>query len=168
MSCMDNYRVNNIPVVPLQQMGTTAYPYGSFGNQMMQNQMPSTAQGMPQMTQMNQMPQGAQMTQVPNIPQMPMMPQDTQMPLTPQMPVQDIPQSGMPLGVMDIEFTQGYLRSQIGSKVKVEFLIGTNMLIDREGTLLDVGVSYIIINETETDDLLLCDIYSIKFVRFYR
>lgn len=159
---MDSYRVNNIPVVPLQQMGGTAYPYGSFGNQMMQNQIPNAAQGMPQMAQMNQM------TQVPSIPQMPMMSQDTQMPQTPQMPMQDMSQSGMPLGVMDIEFTQGYLRSQIGSKVKVEFLIGTNMLIDREGLLVDVGVSYIIINETETDDLLLCDIYSIKFVRFYR
>lgn len=69
--------------------------------------------------------------------------------------------------VMDIEYTQGYLKSQIGSRVKVEFLIGTNMLIDREGTLVDVGISYIIIREIETDDLLLCDIYSIKFVRFY-
>ncbi|WP_242944171.1 hypothetical protein [Lutispora thermophila] len=165
---MDSYRINNIPVVPLQQMGGTAYPYGSFGNQMMQNQTPSTTQSMPQMPQTSQIPQGAQMTQVPTVPQMPMMSQDTQIPQTPQIPLQEMPQSETPLGVMDIEFTQGYLRSQIGSKVKVEFLIGTNMLIDREGLLVDVGVSYIIINETETDDLLLCDIYSIKFVRFYR
>jgi len=69
--------------------------------------------------------------------------------------------------VFDLGYTQGYLKSQIGARVKVEFLIGTNMLIDREGTLTDVGISYIIINEVETDDLLLCDIYSIKFVRFY-
>jgi hypothetical protein len=68
---------------------------------------------------------------------------------------------------MDTEYTQGYLRTKIGSRVKIEFLIGTNMLVDREGTLTDVGISYIIINEVETDDLLLCDIYSIKFVRFY-
>lgn len=69
--------------------------------------------------------------------------------------------------VLDIEYTQGYLKTQIGRHVKVEFLIGTNMLVDREGTLVDVGISYIIIREVETDDLLLCDIYSIKFVRFY-
>ncbi len=69
--------------------------------------------------------------------------------------------------ILDIEYTQGYLRTQIGRKVKIEFLIGTNMLIDRDGTLMDVGVSYVIIQETETDDLLLCDIYSIKFIRFY-
>ena len=70
--------------------------------------------------------------------------------------------------VLDVLYTQGYLKTQIGARIKVEFLIGTNMLIDREGTLTDVGISYIIINEVETDDLLLCDIYSIKFVRFYR
>lgn len=69
--------------------------------------------------------------------------------------------------VLDIQYTQGYLKSQIGARIKVEFLIGTNMLVDREGTLVDVGISYIIIREVETDDLLLCDIYSIKFVRFY-
>jgi len=41
------------------------------------------------------------------------------------------------------------------------------MLVDREGTLVDVGTSYIIIREVDTDDLLLADLYSIKFVRFY-
>lgn len=64
-------------------------------------------------------------------------------------------------------YTPGYLRTQIGRRVKVEFLIGTNLLVDREGILREVGTSYIIIQESETDDLLLCDMYSIKFVRFY-
>ena len=67
----------------------------------------------------------------------------------------------------DINYTQGYLRQQICRYVKVEFLIGTNMLVDREGTLIDVGISYIILREPETDDLVLADIYSIKFVRIY-
>ena len=144
MSCMDNYRVNNIPVMPLQQMGGAGYPYGTSGNQMMQYQMPATSQGMNQAPQMTQMPAGT------------------------QVPMQEMLQSAIPPVVMDTQYTQGYLKTQIGSKVKVEFLIGTNMLVDREGTLVDVGISYIIIIETETDDLLLCDIYSIKFVRFYR
>jgi len=64
-------------------------------------------------------------------------------------------------------YVPGYLRTQIGRRVKVEFLIGTNMLIDREGTLMEVGASYIILQESETDDLLLCDLYSIKFVEFF-
>ena len=65
------------------------------------------------------------------------------------------------------DFTQGFLQTQIGRHVKVEFLLGTNMFVDREGVLIKVGTDYIIIQETETDDYLLCDIYSIKFIRFY-
>lgn len=65
------------------------------------------------------------------------------------------------------DFTQGFLLTQIGRYVKVEFLLGTNMFVDREGTLIKVGTDYIIIQEPETDDYLLCDIYSIKFIRFY-
>lgn len=76
------------------------------------------------------------------------------------------------LGVRDsvlttTDFTQGFLQTQIGRHVKIEFVIGTNMLIDREGDLVKVGTDYVIIQETETDDYLLCDIYSIKFIRFY-
>ncbi|HEY8422899.1 MAG TPA: hypothetical protein VIL05_14345 [Thermoclostridium sp.] len=67
----------------------------------------------------------------------------------------------------DTNFTQGFLQTQIGRYVKVEFLIGVNMFVDREGTLIKVGTDYIIIQESETDDYLLCDIYSIKFIRFY-
>lgn len=64
-------------------------------------------------------------------------------------------------------YTQGYLAQNIGRYVKVEFLIGTNMLVDREGVLKEVGISYIVLQEPETDDFLLCDIYSIKFVKFF-
>ena len=92
-------------------------------------------------------------------------PMGAQMPLTGAAPVDYDTLPTTP--VLDIEYTQGYLKSQIGARIKIEFLIGTNMLIDREGTLVDVGISYLIIREIETDDLLLCDIYSIKFVRFY-
>ena len=34
----------------------------------------------------------------------------------------------------DINFTQGFLKTQIGRHVKVEFLIGMNMFVDREGS----------------------------------
>ncbi|MGE4284807.1 MAG: hypothetical protein AB7G87_14025 [Clostridia bacterium] len=72
-----------------------------------------------------------------------------------------------PPTLTDIGYTPAYLKTQIGRRVKVEFLLGTNMLVDREGTLLNVGINYIIIQEVDTDDLLLCDLYSIKFVKFY-
>jgi len=72
-----------------------------------------------------------------------------------------------PPTLTDIGYTPAYLKTQIGRRVKIEFILGTNMLVDREGTLIDVGINYVIIREAETDDLLLCDLYSIKFVKFY-
>ncbi|KYN77282.1 alginate lyase [Clostridium sporogenes] len=67
----------------------------------------------------------------------------------------------------DILYNQGFLKTQIGKRVKIEFLIGTNMLIDREGTLVGVGISYILIDEVDTNDLIMADMYSIKFVRIF-
>ena len=69
--------------------------------------------------------------------------------------------------VLGPEYTQGYLRTIIGRKVRVVFLIGTNTIQDRVGTLTDVGISYIILREEETNLDVLCDIYSIKFVNIY-
>lgn len=65
---------------------------------------------------------------------------------------------------LDVEYTQGYLRTQIGKRMRVTFLLGTNTIQDREGVLERVGVSYIILKEAQTGNLTLCDIYSIKFV----
>lgn len=64
----------------------------------------------------------------------------------------------------NIMYTQGYLRTQIGKLVRVQFLIGTNSLQDRTGILTQVGSSYIILRSLETGTDIFCDIYSIKFV----
>ena len=61
-------------------------------------------------------------------------------------------------------YTPGFLRQQIGKLMRVEFLIGTNNLVDRIGILQDVGASYILIRSFESDSLIYCDIYSIKFI----
>lgn len=68
---------------------------------------------------------------------------------------------------LGIEYTQGYLRTQIGKRMRVTFLIGTNIIQDRTGVLLNVGISYIVLRETETNAKVLCDIYSIKFVNIF-
>lgn len=65
------------------------------------------------------------------------------------------------------EYTQGYLKTQIGKRMRITFLIGTNIIQDRTGILQKVGISYIIIRETETNLDILCDIYAIKFVNIY-
>ena len=61
-------------------------------------------------------------------------------------------------------YTPAFLREQIGKLMRVEFLIGTNNLVDRIGVLEDVGASYILLRSFENDSLVYCDIYSIKFI----
>jgi len=62
-------------------------------------------------------------------------------------------------------FIPGFLRTQIGRTIRVEFLIGTNgPLVDRTGVLLGVGASYILLRPINSDDIMLCDLFSIKFV----
>lgn len=61
-------------------------------------------------------------------------------------------------------YTPGFLRTQIGKLMRIEFLIGTNNLVDRIGILEDVGASYIVLRSFENDSLVYCDIYSIKFI----
>jgi len=74
-------------------------------------------------------------------------------------------QSTMPQTLQDTSFIPGFLRTQIGQKMRVEFLIGTNApLVDRTGTLLKVGANYILLRLIETDDVIMCDLYAIKFV----
>ena len=48
--------------------------------------------------------------------------------------------------------------------MRVEFLIGTNNLTDRIGILEDVGASYILLRSVESNNLIYCDIYAIKFI----
>lgn len=61
-------------------------------------------------------------------------------------------------------YTPAFLREQIGKLMRVEFLIGTNNLVDRIGILEDVGASYILLRSFENDSLVYCDIYAIKFI----
>ena len=61
-------------------------------------------------------------------------------------------------------YTPGFLRQPIGKLMRVEFLIGTNNLVDRIGILQEVGASYILLRSIENDSLVYCDIYSIKFI----
>lgn len=73
-----------------------------------------------------------------------------------------------PLTLESTEYLNGFLRTQIGQRVRVSFLIGTNSFLDKAGKLLDVGANYIILQEAMTDDLLVCDFYTIKFVTIFR
>ena len=73
-------------------------------------------------------------------------------------------QENWPETVKNPIYTPAFLREQIGKLMRVEFLIGTNNLVDRIGVLEDVGASYILLRSFENDSLVYCDIYAIKFI----
>lgn len=72
--------------------------------------------------------------------------------------------SNMPESLTNSIYTPAFLRNYIGKLMKVEFLIGTTNLQDRIGILLEVGASYIVLRSVQDNNLLYCDIFSIKFV----
>jgi hypothetical protein len=66
-------------------------------------------------------------------------------------------------------YMAGLLRRFIGQNMRVQYLIGTNgPLIDRNGILREVGANYIILQPQDSDDLVISDLFSIKFVDIIR
>ena len=83
------------------------------------------------------------------------------------MPLSDLGQT-QPASAESVQYLNGFLRTQIGSRVKVEFLVGTNTYLEKSGKLLAVGANYIILQEAQSDDLLVCDFFNIKFITIFR
>ncbi len=72
-----------------------------------------------------------------------------------------------PVTAESIQYLNGFIRTQIGRRITVTFLIGSNLLEEKSGFLLGVGANYILLNELDTNDITACDFYNIKFIRFY-
>ncbi len=71
-----------------------------------------------------------------------------------------------PVTAESIQYLNGFIRTQIGRRVQVDFLIGNNELVTKDGFLLGVGANYILLNEIGTNDITAADFYNIKFIRF--
>ncbi len=68
-----------------------------------------------------------------------------------------------PETMTNTDFLPAYLRQYIGRWVRCEFFIG-DAVEQRVGVLHDVGASYIIIDVIEPQTLVVCDIFSLRFV----
>ncbi len=62
---------------------------------------------------------------------------------------------------------QAILAQNIGAYVVVEFLIGTQETIRKQGMLYFVGRSFVTLYDEAVNNFIVCDIFSIKFVYFY-
>lgn len=68
-----------------------------------------------------------------------------------------------PETLTNIEFMPAYLHQHIGKWIRAEFFFG-DAIEQRVGILVDVGATYIIIQSIEPATIVVCDIFSIKFV----
>ena len=66
--------------------------------------------------------------------------------------------------VTEINYIPGYLASLIGKNVKAEFVVGSNQYVEKTGMLIDVGVNYFVLLDTNTRTTIMCDLYAVKFV----
>ncbi len=95
----------------------------------------------------------------------------------PQMPPMMYPQMGIPqINVpppesFDSEAMQGSMQQilfdNIGVYATVEFLVGTQSLLRKDGFIYSVGRTYVILYEDRLQHYVVCDIFSVRFVTFY-
>lgn len=62
---------------------------------------------------------------------------------------------------------QSILASTIGNYMMIEFLIGTEQMVRKQGILYRVGTSYITLYDDTARNFIICDLFSIKFVYIY-
>lgn len=62
---------------------------------------------------------------------------------------------------------QRILAQNIGEYVVIEFLIGTDLIMRKQGLLYSVGTSFVVLFDDAEKNFIVCDIFSIKFVYFY-
>lgn len=71
------------------------------------------------------------------------------------------------LNYNDLQYANGFFRTQIGRYVKVECLVGSNEIVVKYGYLIGVGLNYILLQEAVTGNVLSVDFWSIKFMYIY-
>lgn len=62
---------------------------------------------------------------------------------------------------------QQFLSDNLGEFVVVEFLIGTQTMVQKAGILYAVGTSVLTLYDEVNQTFVTCDIFSVKFVTFY-
>lgn len=66
-----------------------------------------------------------------------------------------------------LQYMNGFLRTQIGQYCQIEFLVG-NTIVVKAGNLIGVGLNHILLQEVDSGDIIVCDFYLIKFIKFFQ
>ena len=73
---------------------------------------------------------------------------------------------GLQNGV-DPETIQEVIALSVGNYVVVEFLVGTQNIVRKEGVLTAVGISWLLLYDETAGTSIVCDMYSVKFVTYF-
>jgi len=66
------------------------------------------------------------------------------------------------------ENTAEFFKKHIGRIISIQSVLGRNgPVVRKTGRIVDVDDGFIALRRTETDDIILCDLYSIRFARIY-
>ncbi|MDD4715675.1 MAG: hypothetical protein PHT34_03880 [Oscillospiraceae bacterium] len=76
---------------------------------------------------------------------------------------QDMTRQGPPT-MTEPYYIPNYLARNLGKNVRAEFVIGTSQFMDKSGILREVGVNYFVLEDYISHALIMCDLYSVKFV----
>ena len=71
------------------------------------------------------------------------------------------------LSYENLQYMNGFLRTQIGKYLRVEQLVTSSQIEDRFGYLVGVGLNYILLQQAGTGNISAVDYYSIKYVYVY-
>lgn len=66
-----------------------------------------------------------------------------------------------------VQYANGFYRTQIGRYVRIEQLMGSNFVDNKEGYLVGVGINYILLQAKATGNITVIDIYGIKSMLVY-
>ncbi len=78
----------------------------------------------------------------------------------------DVPPDSTANGV-DPETIQEVIALSVGNYVVVEFLVGTQNIVRKEGVLTAVGISWLLLYDETAGTSIVCDMYSVKFVTYF-
>ncbi|MDD4584134.1 MAG: hypothetical protein PHR60_08135 [Eubacteriales bacterium] len=68
----------------------------------------------------------------------------------------------------NLQYLNGFMRTQIGKECLVTIAIGASgTLASRKGYLIGVGINYIILIDSCSEDITVLDFYSIRLIEFY-
>lgn len=68
-----------------------------------------------------------------------------------------------PPSVMDPGYIPGYLKTLIGKRIRAEFVF-ENLYLDKTGIMREVGYNYFVLEDNTTGAMIMCDLYSTRFV----